>query len=105
MNSSIKNKYFADWICKKIGKKSPFMKRFDHWKSRDILRWTLGENFPKAPALSQLLYDLHLYTGQEYSSLIVEAHQALLKDYREYQFEQRQTRGDIKTETGSNRTC
>jgi hypothetical protein len=101
MNSNIKNKYFAEWICKKIGKKKPFMRQFQHWKTRDLLRWTLGENFPKAPALAQLIYDLHLYTGQEYTSLLAEAHSSLQKDYREYQFEKKTIRRKPKKETGS----
>jgi hypothetical protein len=101
MNSKIKNVHFAKWACKKIGKKKPFMKQFTRWKSRDLLRWTLGENFPKSPAFAQLLYDIHLYTGQEYTSLLAEAHQSLIKDFKEHEFEQTRIREDFRTKTKS----
>tara|TARA_B100000424_G_C22896392_1_gene476765 strand:+ start:43 stop:339 length:297 start_codon:yes stop_codon:yes gene_type:complete len=97
MNISVKNVYFAKWLNRKIGSKDRFLRRFE-WKSREIKRWCQGQNFPKAPILPQLLYDLHLYTGQEYTSLISEAHEALLKDYKEYKHGQKEVRESFRQE-------
>ena len=72
MNASIKNVHFGKWLNRKIGSKTHFCQRFE-WKSRELLRWCQGKNFPKSPVLSQLLYDLHLHienTDQEIKELI-----------------------------------
>jgi hypothetical protein len=84
-NKKIKNKYFGIWLSKKIGSKDKFVKRFD-WKKRELSRWTHGQNFPKLPVQSALLYDIHLYTGQEYTSLLIECNEALMKDYKEFKY-------------------
>lgn len=101
MNSSIKNVHFAKWLNRSIGSKELFHNRFVTWKKRDIYRWTTGANFPKAPALSKLLYDLHLHTGLEYTELVVECMSILQKDFKEYKYEQEKTRraSHKKTET------
>ena len=87
MNASIKNVHFGKWLNRKIGSKTHFCQRFE-WKSRELLRWCQGKNFPKSPVLSQLLYDLHLHIGQEYTSLLAECHEQLMKDHKVYKHEQ-----------------
>ena len=98
MNTSIKSKHFSKWLNRKIGSKNSFRDRFDRSKV-DLNRWSLGQNFPKLPVFSQLIYELHLHTNQEYTSILTEAMAELQKDYREWEFEQKKIRGDTNKKT------
>lgn len=95
MNLSVKNIHFAKWLNRKIGPKKLFTKEFS-WDTREIHRWTSGHNFPKAAILSALLYDLHLFTKQEYTSLVAECMDALLRDYKEFKYETSRNREHTK---------
>ena len=95
MNSSIKNVHFAKWLNRKIGSKPMFLKRFDHWHSRDIHRWCRGLNFPKSPALSRLIYDLNLHTEEEYTSLLVASMAELQKDFKEHMYERQKKNREL----------
>jgi hypothetical protein len=88
MNTSIKNKHFYKWLNRKIGSKAKFTRRFG-WTSTELNRWCRGENYPKAVILAQLMFDIHLYTGQEYTSLLCECNEALMKDFKHYMIDKR----------------
>lgn len=85
MNKSIKSKHFANWLNRKIGGKDKFSTRFD-WEKREINRWTQGKNFPKVPILAALLFDIHLYTGEEIELILIQCLEVLMKDYKEYKY-------------------
>jgi hypothetical protein len=100
MNSSIKSVHFSKWLRKKIGSRVHFCRKYG-WKSREILRWTQGDNFPKGPARAQLIYDLHLHIDQEYTSLLAECDEKLMRDYKEYKYEQEKIRRQSEKETAT----
>mgnify|MGYP007027149505 FL=1 len=54
MNASIKNVHFGKWLNRKIGSKTHFCQRFE-WKSRELLRWCQGKNFPKSPLILEFV--------------------------------------------------
>ena len=100
MNSSVKSVHFSKWLRKKIGSRFHFCRKYE-WQTREILRWCQGSNFPKSPVLSQLIYDLHLHIDQEYTSLLAECHEQLMKDHKVYKYEQEKIRRQLEKETAA----